>query len=214
MSHATVVVIAENREEVSRLMAPFDENLDVPEYQRECSCRGSAARKLVREAIDNEFGSIESNRNVLHASPGFKEMTHEQVNARWAEITAERFAKQDRMMAEIAGDETPIPDCDDCHGTGSFPSTYNPQSKWDWFEIGGRYEGVMGSGDVSPLKNVDSDFVPFAFITPDGVWHQKARLGWWGMTTDEKGKDMWIQEWQAARAQCVDSTAFLVDFHI
>lgn len=26
-----------------------------------------------------------------------------------------------------------------------------------------------------------SDFLPYAFLTPDGEWHETGRMGWWGM---------------------------------
>jgi hypothetical protein len=30
------------------------------------------------------------------------------------------------------------PKCGECKGTGIYKSTYNPNSKWDWYSIGGR----------------------------------------------------------------------------
>lgn len=35
------------------------------------------------------------------------------------------------------------PDCDECHGTGTRMSTYNPRSKWDWYSLGGRWKGTF-----------------------------------------------------------------------
>lgn len=78
-------------------------------------------------------------------------------------------------------------------------STYNPDSKWDWYSIGGRWGGFL------PLKELDSEgdhlttnealvgeidweyllnekFPPFCFVTEDGEWIEKGEMGWWGMS--------------------------------
>ena len=33
--------------------------------------------------------------------------------------------------------------CSDCHGTGKRMTTYNPKSKWDWWVVGGRWNGAV-----------------------------------------------------------------------
>ena len=40
----------------------------------------------------------------------------------------------------------PLASCDECEGLGTVLSTYNPASKWDWYEIGGRWEGELVEG--------------------------------------------------------------------
>jgi hypothetical protein len=31
--------------------------------------------------------------------------------------------------------------CENCQGTGGYKSKYNPDAKWDWYQIGGRWSG-------------------------------------------------------------------------
>ena len=40
----------------------------------------------------------------------------------------------------------PAPDCEDCEGSGTSVTTYNPKSKWDWYVVGGRWEGELVEG--------------------------------------------------------------------
>ncbi|HCX24524.1 MAG TPA: hypothetical protein DHN29_21575 [Cytophagales bacterium] len=45
-------------------------------------------------------------------------------------------------------DEHPMKDtaeggCEECNSTGQEETTYNPKSKWDWYAIGGRWDGWL-----------------------------------------------------------------------
>ena len=84
---------------------------------------------------------------------------------------------------------TPAASCSECDGSGVRLSTSNPLAKWDWWAIGGRWDGwIFGpereaaSGDecqtlennARPLREIPLDRVdgmPFAVITPNGQWH-------------------------------------------
>lgn len=55
--------------------------------------------------------------------------------------------------------------------------TYNPDSHWDWWQIGGRWDREMQGKNVLPVADWDGSFQPFALVTDDGEWHQKARMG-------------------------------------
>ena len=73
--------------------------------------------------------------------------------------------------------------------------TYNPNSKWDWYSIGGRWGGFL------PLKELDSEgnhlttnealveeidweyllneqFPPFCYVDENGEWFEKGEMGW------------------------------------
>ena len=45
---------------VSELLAPYDQQLQVPEYEKVCYCVGSIARRRAYEAMDDKFGATES----------------------------------------------------------------------------------------------------------------------------------------------------------
>jgi hypothetical protein len=47
----------------------------------------------------------------------------------------------DNILLLDPAKDFPDPICSDCNGTGISSTTYNPNSKWDWYEIGGRWHG-------------------------------------------------------------------------
>jgi len=53
-----------------------------------------------------------------------------------------------------------------------------------------------------------------AVVTPDGAWTQGAQMGWWGMTSDEKEADAWKQEWHDLLVMHQDHVATIVDCHV
>jgi hypothetical protein len=94
-------------------------------------------------------------------------------------------------------------------------STSNPDSKWDWFVIGGRWDGWITGNEQSSdhglnfgpqhqtIENniatteqaVERDVIPHAIITPDGEWHEHGQMGWWGiMITENEGWDAQTRE--------------------
>jgi hypothetical protein len=95
-------------------------------------------------------------------------------------------------------------------------TTYNLDSQWDWWEIGGRWDGWLDQTDCVPVTELlqDDDKIPFAMITPDGQWHQRGRMGWWGMASDEKADDAWAQEVRQLLQTYPDALAVTCDLHI
>jgi hypothetical protein len=103
----------------------------------------------------------------------------------------------------------------------------NPNSKWDWWQIGGRWSGDLmlkeeavakygGRTGVNQAqwKDVKIDEPPFA-IVKDGVWNERGTMGWWALVTDRKSD----QEWKAETKRVFDSIrpdqwVTLVDCHI
>jgi len=57
--------------------------------------------------------------------------------------------------------------------------------------------------------------VPYAFITPDGVWHSPGRIGWFACS-DETAEDWekYVKEWDAWIASEANPYVNLVDCHI
>lgn len=98
---------------------------------------------------------------------------------------------------------------------GNIISTYNPNSKWDWYVIGGRWDGLYldnyKSSDngfnfdsmhhtiknnIQTIKeykerfNKDNDkYSMFAYINENGDWLERGNMGWWGMVNNEKDKN-------------------------
>lgn len=110
-------------------------------------------------------------------------------------------------------------------------STYNPESKWDWYSEGGRWgawlilkekdeNGVPLTAIFATKSEVDWDRmfpnrVPFCFVTEDGEWHESASMGWWGMTSDDKEEDVWNKEFKEYLDSVGDDVEIsVIDFHI
>jgi hypothetical protein len=101
-------------------------------------------------------------------------------------------------------------------GDDGEPCTYNPDSKWDWYVVGGRWDGIISkNGEQMPsddggfnfgdkhhdienntcmVRHLPAKSLPFAIVTPDGEWHEKGSMGWWGITKDEKEDKKWEKE--------------------
>jgi hypothetical protein len=103
-------------------------------------------------------------------------------------------------------------------------SRYNPRARWDWWEIGGRWHGVVqGHEVIEQQANLDAggpldrtghlahnmvqvmDLDPgtdfFAILTPDGEWYERGRMGWFGFVQDEKPQ----RDWEAIRSEILSA---------
>lgn len=233
MSHYSVAVFHRPDQEIEDLLAPYDENRRVKPY----------VRFTRQQAID------------------------------WVRENYTGYAdKSDQECYDVlAGDYEP-------DENGDLLSTYNPDSKWDWYTEGGRWSGMLkvhgkdgdeecdearvGDIDFSPdqeeydycLKFWDvavehkeedpdgryrtfykeeyfkkrygdretyarrqSEFSTFAVVTPNGVWHEKGEMGWFGCSTDsdEEAAD-WDDHYKERFIDTADPDWILtiVDCHI
>lgn len=100
--------------------------------------------------------------------------------------------------------------CPCCDGNKEYETTYNPDAKWDWFVIGGRWDNIIDGNwcKVSDLK--DNPF--FAIVTPDGEWHEKGHMGLWTDVTNANAH--WDEDAIALFEQYSDHFVILVDAHI
>jgi len=123
-------------------------------------------------------------------------------------------------------------------------STYNPNSKWDWYQVGGRWtgyfklkentKGVLGKPglmteqgedgfvdqlykkdiDIEWMKNNNKSIVPFALVN-NGKWYKRGEMGWWACVSNEKGKDEWENEFNKLFDSIPDDSLItIVDCHI
>ena len=102
-------------------------------------------------------------------------------------------------------------------------STYNPNSKWDWWVIGGRWDGwITGrekTGSESIQNNIattgqaiERNIIPHAIITPNGQWHERGQMGWWAiMITEDEDWDAHAREILCAYPDC---QLLILDAHI
>ena len=229
MSHFSVAVFHRPDQQIDDLLAPYDENMEVAPY----------VRYTRQEAIDQ-----------ARKNPRNKDKSDDEC---W------------KLMAE---DET-------TDAEGNILSTYNPKSKWDWWEVGGRWTGILKMGgkpvssgrfgdltlshddkeayayhlrfwdvvvDHQPAKpgedftsfyresyyreyygdretyaRYQTQFSTYAVVTPDGVWHGKGEMGWWGCSSEsaDQAKD-WEEHYKERFLDTADPDWVLtiVDCHI
>ena len=132
----------------------------------------------------------------------------------------------------------PSPECDACEGSGILISTENDDAKWDWWRIGGRWDGSMIDQPASSehgfnlgeqhqqlkynclpvaqlVERGEATYYPFALVTPDGVWHEKATMGWFGMTSNESEESGWQERVRTLYARYAEGyVAVSCDLHI
>jgi hypothetical protein len=136
MSHFTVLVIGENAEEQ---LKPYDENTEVEPYDRTCYCAEHNLNMKVREELKKHFGGdfdkiFKTPYNALDDSK----------QPEWSEYIKPWFDKQKELEDSLVKKfKKPDPKCEECNGTGLEKSTRNPQSKWDWYSLGGRWTGYF-----------------------------------------------------------------------
>lgn len=198
MSHFAVAVLtrAENREaaieEAIRLLAPFDEN---GEWFAEGSrwdwyCVGGRFTGSWAEGFDPD------------KDPG---------NYEPCAYCAGTGTRRDMVTPHLnAHPIYPVkPDakgCNACGGTGMSRKFNRHYTEVD--------------SDVMPTACVPRTTETFALITPDGAWHERARMGWFGCERkDEFGDDGHTREdWKARWAELMDAhagtLAVLVDCHV
>ena len=99
MSHATVLVVLKEDEDLNEVMAPYDENAS-EEYLE------------------------------------FEDITEDLLDEYKEEI--KEAAKNGRSVASVLVD-----DCGYVEKEGRFGTVGNPKDYWDWFEVGGRWEGYL-----------------------------------------------------------------------
>lgn len=216
MSHFTVYVFTkEDERDVEQLLAPYDESITYPPYVE--FTREQAIAKIRKE--------IEDYKNTLYTEYLTNPVAYEEKynNERHLEYIKNEFPKRLNWTDEECYEEQKkwyeenMIDED-----GNLLSTYNPHSKWDWYEVGGRWTGDLvtkegrktNSDYVSEIDWNKTD-VPFAFITPDGIWHERGEMGWWAIVANEKEQDSWEEEFKKAIEKLGnDVLVTLVDCHI
>jgi hypothetical protein len=215
MSHAVLAVILPvgqdaTEEYLNSRMEPYSENLEVPEYDEPCYCIGGKARRAAEVATNAKFGTIDDVREAFWATHG---KDSEEVQKReWESLTDPRWQFEKKCFDNHPDKAKADPECKVCHGTGTLKSTRNPKAKWDWWVVGGRWPGFIEGKDIGPVSALLAEDPPFAIMTPDGEWHEKGELGWWGSVSDEDAE--WSTKGRSILEQYRDHTAVIVDYHI
>ena len=167
MSHSVVGVLV-TEEELKNLdgviqekLATYNENLKVDEYEEDCWCVGRIAKNEANAEADKACGSFDSLRESFNKSirteipPKAEDMNDEDYynnvyepiekenNKKWRAHIANRVKAEANALEKHELKNDPDAKCEECEGTGKVMSTYNPKSKWDWYQIGGRWAEIF-----------------------------------------------------------------------
>jgi len=212
MSHFLLGVILPEKVErkavrayVEKVLEPYDENMEVAPYARPCGCGEWRAQQRADAIAAEETGlTWDALRETFRLKP-----EEERTQEAWTEHVASLREAEKRALARM--EQKPDPDCSECHGRGTYTSTYNPNRKWDWWQIGGRWDGVLRGKEplyingftladfhervghnLVKMAELTRECMPFAFVLPDGTWLQQGEMRWWGIVQREDvSPEMW-----------------------
>ena len=219
MSHFTVYVFTNgDGKDVEDLLAPYDENIEYAPY-----IQYTKAQAIAHIRKDIEDYKHSTYYTEFMADPEAYREKHknypDHINyldniypkkLKWSD--EECYEEMKKWYSNDMIDEE-----------GNLYSTYNPNSKWDYYTVGGRWnyglvtkEGTNTNEDYASEIDWEKTGAPFAFITPGGRWHEKGEMGWWAVVSNEKKKDNWETEFKNALNDLMsdDLRVTLVDCHI
>lgn len=135
MSHFTVAVFTEDADtSIDDILEPFYEGNEVAPYismtkaefiQRE--------RNLMDSVLHNQYAEWQKN----------PEEYEKRANPEHIKYLCALPKMMRRSDEQIYKDCIKMYDKDEVTTDGDILSTYNPDSKWDWFEVGGRWQGML-----------------------------------------------------------------------
>jgi len=215
MSHFTTLVLTKASDltdewevsgRVARALAPYDEGMEVAPHV--CMTAEEVREDIgtnYRRYCKREVGNLPY--GGAYAVGGVPCRTDGDVDAAIDKALADARDGDDAMVRAMWHDY----DSSELDADGNCLSTYNPDSKWDWYQIGGRWDGCIDNNAcrVSDLPD-DIDSFVFAIVTPDGKWHARGEMGWFGCVSDSD--DGWKPSDILKGYQ--DYDAILVDCHI
>lgn len=149
MSHYTVMVITSPEQSVDELLAPFDENIEAEPYI-------DMTRQEIIDKVHNDDKQIlerieEALADDTDCWIGFAGDPWNERGRRFP--TPEDLTKAKNLVANRSDEEAYnaylADNADDYtfDEDGNQLSTYNPDSKWDWYMEGGRWDGIITTKD-------------------------------------------------------------------
>lgn len=151
MSHYSVLVLTDEYTDVDELLAPFNENISVEPY----------VLYTKEQLIEKEKKEIKDYKNGRYAEflkdpEGYKEK-HSHNPGHLHYIEHEFRKKLYWTNARIYKEAIRFYEPENITEDGSVMSTYNPQSKWDWYSEGGRFSGLLKLKEENDYGEVRTD---------------------------------------------------------
>jgi hypothetical protein len=206
MTHFTVAIILPHEVRdiegfITQKMEPYDENSDVPAYVAYSTERAAEDLKNTLHRLELIVNRREPHYNI--------EVCQEQIELLRRTTAEQRYQEQIRHFDRFNAHGEPL-------------TNYNPDSKWDWYVVGGRWDGWINDRETSSEQFADNmatteqaierNKIPHAIITPDGEWNENGQMGWWGILLTEN------EHWDSAAKQLFASypghRVVIVDAHI
>lgn len=125
MSHFAVAVVTKDKNKIDDILKPYWEELEVETY------------------IDK------TKEEIIKEAKRWKEIFEKKERTDFSEEYMNKYinAKTDEELYLIEKD-----DYEKYDENGNLLSTYNPKSKWDWYDIGGRYRNQL----LTKVENNDT----------------------------------------------------------
>lgn len=221
MSHFTVLVTNTQDSNVNEQLAPYDEQVEPGSEFSQFQIEIYKGKE--HEYLKNEISSWLDHLARLAARCTGEETAEE--NERRMQGTKKRILELvEDMRLDSNGLYEKLKEYYEysLDAQGNLGYWHNPNAQWDWYVIGGRWDKCLtckdGTGaNVCKKKDLDIDKTKsqiFA-VLHEGEWHEKAKMGWWGFTTDDKAEDAWQEEIVKILDSLTDNAELtLVDCHI
>ena len=156
MSHFSVAVFTNDEEQaIDDLLAPYDENIRVAPYVKSSKAQIIQVEKdTLQRIFDGEYSEWKKNCAAYEAK--CENLKH----IEYLKTIPERMKWTDEQLYQEAIKHF---EQDELTPEGDLLSTYNPNSKWDWYKVGGRWEGLLipktRNKGAENFKKCDSAYV-------------------------------------------------------
>lgn len=201
MSHFAVLVFAKDEQEAIRLMAPYQENNmgDCPKQflkffeNDECDFDPETGKRGYWENPNAKWDYYRQ-RKYLRTKNGFVD------ECRVSELLME--AAQDEINRAKADWNAIL------NGTAHERFDRGLYFKREYY--------IEQFTDEAEYIKQNTGLLPWAFVTPDGVWHEKGQMGWWAMNDATKeSRDQYFKDFRATVASLPpDLMAYALNCHI
>lgn len=242
MSHYTVAVFHREDQDIDDLLAPYDESLTVAPYIR---FTREEAIEYAKEWWNKEFldgktdeeiwqtmaseydNRTDYNGNIYTTYNPNAKWDWYQVGGRWGgSLKLKKSARKNYCNMQFV-DEARIGDVDFSNDSDSYREALRfweivvdgakPDDGEDFFTIYNKEFFLSYYGDKETYARSQSQWSTFAVITPDGIWHEKGEMGWFGASseTPDEAKD-WDEGYRERFLEHADPDWILtiVDCHI
>lgn len=137
MSHFPVAVITKGKPTeavLAAMLAPYDESKEVLHFTSRADLI-KQKRKEISDFVESNYARYLTNKEKYIA---------ECTNESHIKYITEEFPKKLLWTdEECYQDAIKYTEKEDICKDGSVRSTYNPDSKWDWYQVGGRWAGLL-----------------------------------------------------------------------